>query len=312
LGNDATIVEYAGGVPPRLEQLSPTSPEIFNYMDKLEMYIQKISGVHGISRGTPPPGIRAGVALQFLDEQEAERENNGVSKRNSAIREAAKQTIALMGQHYKDEDGRLVRLLGKDNTYYIRSFRRADFSKIYDVRIQNSSALPDQKSAKIQSIIDLSQSFPRLFREEQVVDMLDLGTIDSFKDKATVSVKCAESENDSILNNEPAAEPKEWEDLLIHYAIHVKALQERSFKEEVPGPAQAALIEHIKITEMLMWNRARTNGLFKQELLMLDNFPIFFTLDEEMRMMVAGNMPVPQSPGTAAINPEVKVSRKEG
>ena len=171
LNNEATIVEYQGPVPPRLENMNPTHAEVFNYMEKLEANIQKLSAVHGISRGTPPSGIRAGVALQFLDEQEQERENNGVSKRNSLIRNVAKQTIALMRQHYKPEDNRMVRLLGKDNSIMLQSFDMADFTTVYDVRIQNSSSLPDSKPAKIQTIIDLNSAFPELFSKEQVIEI---------------------------------------------------------------------------------------------------------------------------------------------
>jgi hypothetical protein len=37
---------------------------------KLENYIGKMSGVYGVSRGEPPVGVTASVAMQFLDEQE--------------------------------------------------------------------------------------------------------------------------------------------------------------------------------------------------------------------------------------------------
>lgn len=146
LNNDITVVEYAGPVPPQLVQTNPTGSEIFGYMDKLETYIQKLSAVHGVSRGAPPAGIKAGVALQFLDEQESERESNGVAKRHWVIKETARMTLSLMGQYYKDTDGRLIKVLGKDNGYEIESFKMADFSTGYDVRIQNASACPKERA----------------------------------------------------------------------------------------------------------------------------------------------------------------------
>lgn len=276
LDNEATVVEYRGGVPPRLEAPSPTSPEIFQYMNKLEEMISQKSGVHGISQGTPPPGIRAGVALQFLDEQEMERESNAISKRHNAIRDCAKQTLALMGQYYESEDGRTIQILGKDNSYALKEFEKTDFANGYDVIIQNSSALPDSKAGKIQSIIDLSQAFPNMFVKEQVVDMLDLAASDKFKDMASAAVNAAESENDDMLGGYPVAEPKNWEDLLIHYRIHMTCLQERQFKEEVPTESRINLQEHIMATEYLMAERAKVNPLFAQKLMMLDQYPVFY------------------------------------
>ena len=290
LGNSATIVEYKGGVPPRLESMNPTHPEIFNYMDKLERNIEKISSVHGISRGAPPPSIRAGVALQFLDEQEHERESSAIAKRNTCIRDLARQTIALMGQYYKDEDERLINILGKDNTHLMKSFKMADFSQVHDVRIQNSSSLPDSKPAKIQTILDLNNGFPNLFTAGQIIDMLDLGTDQAFKDAATIAVTSAESENEAMMTGEELREPTIWEDLFTHWKIHLQKLQEMAFKE-APQEVQAALLQHIGITEMLMSQRGLQNQLFRQKLMTLDAYPAVFVPDDATKMMLAGMIP---------------------
>lgn len=304
LGNAATVVEYRGAVPPTLQAFNPTPGEVFGYMDRLENKIEKLSGVHGISRGAPPPGIRAGVALQFLDEQEAERETNAVAKRNESIRRAALHTIALMGQFYKDTDDRMIRILGKDNSYYFKSFKQADFTKAYDVRIQKSSSLPDSKAARIQSIIDLGQSFPGLFTNGQIIEMLDLGTDDAFKDMASAAVRAAESENESMLSGETVIEPKPWEDLITHWRIHLTCLQERQYKEEMPTPYRLMLEEHLKVTEMLIWKRMNENAAFRQKVLMLEQFPVFFTLDEMSRQIMAtGGMPQPEVPAEIRTEP---------
>lgn len=286
LNNEVTVVEYKGGVPPRLENTSPTSPEVFSYMEKLEVNIQKLSGIHGISRGTPPAGIRAGVALQFLLEQEQERENNGVAKRNTIIKEVAKDTIDIMKQYYRDDDNRTIRILGRDNSYMLKSFKRSSKDLKYDVKIQNTSSLPDSKPAKIQSLLDLNMGFPNMISQKQVVEMLDLGTDESFKDIVTIAVKSAESENESILAGEKVEEPKPYEDLLTHYDIHLQKLQERQFKEEVPSDRQQALIEHLTVTEYHMWVRAKKNALFRQKLMMNDHFPLFFKVpSDELQML---------------------------
>jgi hypothetical protein len=280
--------------------MNPTGVEIFAYMKELRQMIMEGSEVAGISMGQPPAGIRAGVALQFLDEQEQERQNNGVAKRNTIIRNLFKMTAAVMRQFYNDEDGRMIRIVGKDNKYLLKPFKKADLTEAYDVRMQNSSSLPDSKASKIQTIIDLKMSFPTMLKDEQVVEMLDLGTSEAFVDRVTIAVKSAESENESMIMGQEVIEPKPWEDLINHYDIHLKALQERAFKEEVPSEYQNKLIEHLKATEYLMVEKAKRNGLFMQKLLMtFDQFPIFFAPDEQFAMMLRGPSMVPPPPGGA-------------
>lgn len=311
LGNDATVVEFKGPMAPQLMSMNPTGVEVFNYMKELRQMIMEGSEVQGISMGQPPAGIRAGVALQFLDEQEQERQNNGVAKRNSIIRKVFKMTAALMRQFYDDEDGRMIRILGKDNGYLLKQFKKADLTEAYDVRMQNSSSLPDSKATKIQTILDLKMGFPTLLKDEQVIDMLDLGTSEAFIDSATVAIKSAESENAAMLAGEEVVEPKPWEDLIVHYDIHIKALQERAFKEEVPSEYQRELVEHIQATEYLMVEKANRSGIFKTLIMQrFPQFPIFFTPDEMFMAQLKGgpiepppSSPKPQAPGQGGIVP---------
>jgi len=297
LENDITVLEYQGPVAPRIEAFNTSNQEGYLQMDRIERMIEKQSFVTGLTRGEVPPGMEAAVALQFLYENENERDNTGIQKRYRFIRDMYKMTLALMGQFYKAEDGRMIRILGQDNTYMLKSFEKADFTKAYDVVIQNASDLPDTKSGKIQSIVSLNaatQADP-IFKTPQIIDMLALGNDKGFKDQATIAVKTAEYENQSILSGEMTDEPKDWEDHLTHYDIHVKALQSTEIKGAPPEIIQA-LCDHIQITEMLMWKRAKINPLFAQKLNMIDCFPIFFTLTEEEIMMRIQQSMMPMEP----------------
>lgn len=308
LGNDITVVEHKGPIAPKLVSYSPTSPEIFGYMDKLENYSEKMSGVHNISRGTPPPGIKAAIALQFLDEQENERSSDHISKRHKVITRLAELTYNRQNQFYKDSDGRIMKTVGRDNSYQLRQFKKSDIDGKYDFIIQNSSALPEAKSAKIQSLLDLRNGFPTVIKDEIVIDMLDLGAEESFKSAATVAVQAAKSENDMILETKKASDPEEYEDLLIHYAVHVTELQSLTFKSKTDPKRKAALILHTKATEYLMAIRAMKNNLFRNKLMMLDNFPVFFELDELNKQLQAQgfaqlDLSQPQTEATQSINP---------
>lgn len=292
LNNEYGIIEYSGPIAPQMVTYSAINKDLYEMPDKVERYIEKGSAVYGISRGEPPKGIKAAVALQFLDEQETQRESRGMAKRQRRVIDTYRMMISVMGDYYKPEDGRMIRILGQDNSYLMKSFTEADFNCAYDVRILNSSALPDSKAGKISAILDLNtatQADP-MFGKEEIAQMLDLANDDRFKDRATVSVKAAETVVWKILNREPVQEPQEWDDFIVMYPILLKTLQERTYKESEMDILQV-LKQHIMVMEGLMWNKAIKSPVFAMQLQRFYMFPVLFTVPM-----------VPTNPAPAPIN----------
>ena len=282
LGNDMTIVQYKGPTPPVLATAPTVPADVFGFREKLKEEFQQISGVFGVSRGEPPPGIKAGVALQFLAEQESERYNELVLKYNDLIVGIAQMTLAVCGDYYDESDERMIRVIGKNNEWMTKFFDVAYLEKDYDVRVQNSSALPRSVAARTQTLLDLNERFPNQFTGEQVIDLLDLAQSEKFVDAATVAVRAAQAENEELLKvgqdavPEELLSPREYENHILHWREHTRAVQEYSFKFQTPPEAQDRLINHIRATEMLMIDQAAKNPLFEQEVSKLAMFPMFF------------------------------------
>lgn len=279
LNNEYGIIEYSGPVAPQMVTYSAMNKDLYEMPDKIERYIEKGSSVYGISRGEPPKGIKAAVALQFLDEQELQRESRGMAKRQRRILDTYKMMISIMGDYYRPEDGRMIRILGADNSYLLQSFTQADFNCAYDVRLMNSSSLPDSKAGKISAILDLNtatQNDP-MFGKEEITQMLDLANDERFKDKASVSVKAAETVVWNILNRAPVQEPQEWDDFIVMYPIVLKALQERTYKETEQDIVQN-LKAYIMTMEALMYNKALKSPIFAMQLQRFYMFPVLFQI----------------------------------
>lgn len=276
LGNDNTIVQYQGPVAPQLLQVAPNPPEAYAFRDKLKEEMEMISGVHGTSRGQPPEGITAGVALQFLNEQETERASTEISKANQFIQQVAQMTLAVAGDFYEPDDGRMLRIVGKNNKFMIRHFDAANLEKTYDIRVQNGNALAETKAGKNQRIIETIQYKPDALSGEQVIELLELGNADKMVNLITVALQNAESENEDILEGRFAAPPEDFEDHIVHWRSHVKAVQSRSFKEEVPVEHRNKMIDHIAIHEFLMTEKAKENPTFQAKLAQLELFPLFW------------------------------------
>jgi len=275
LGNDNTIVQYQGPVAPQMLQTRPNPPEAYGFRDSLRNELGQIYGIQGVSRGQPPKGVTAAVALQFLNEQEQERNHTAVIKHNDMVVNLAKMTIAVAGDYYDTDDGRMLRIVGKNNKFSIRHFDSANLSKNYDVRVELGSGLPESKAGKIQRIVEVMQMKPDLLSNERWIDLLDLGHSDKMNSLITVSIRAAESENEDILAGRFVGDPEEFEDHITHWKVHCKAIQERSFKEEAPPEYREELLEHIATHEFVMVEKAKVNPLFQAKLAELPLFPIF-------------------------------------
>ena len=300
LNNEYGIIEFSGPIAPQLVTYNALSRDLYEMPDKIERYIEKGSAVYGISRGEPPKGIKAAVALQFLDEQETQRESRGMAKRQRRILDTYRMMISVMGDNYKPEDGRMIRILGKDNAYLMESFTEANFNCAYDVRLLNSSALPDSKAGKISAILDLNtatQADP-MFGKEEITQMLDLANDEKFKDKASVGVKVAETVVWNILNRKPVQEPQEWDDFIVMYPIILKALQERVYK-----PTEQDIVDNLKAfiltMEGLMYNKALKSPVFAVQLQRFYMFPVLF--QAPMNPAVPAQMN-PQGANTQAVS----------
>lgn len=287
LGNDITIVEYKGPQPPVLVASNPTPSEVFQFREQLKQELQQLGGNFGVSKGTPPPGIKAGVALQFLNEQETERFNETVLKYNDWVVDVARLTLAVAAQYYKDDEKRMVRVLGKQNQWMTKFFERRHLHTAFDIRVQNSSALPQSKAARVQYLLDLNQQFPNEVPSEQVIEMLDLAQDEKFNDYVTRSVRAAEAENEQMMEGDqtPLGEvindPQEYEDHIIHWRVHMTQIRDWSFKNATPTDKQQILKDHVLAHEMLMTQRAAMDPMYQEQLAALKGWPAFYVVQPQ-------------------------------
>ena len=315
LGNDITIVQYKGPQPPVLAQANPTPPEVFKFRDQTIQEMGQLSGVFQVSRGEVPPGIKAGVALQFLSEQESERHNEDILNFNEFIKRVAKKTIAVAADYYDESDKRMLRVIGKNNEWMTVFFDAANLSKSYDIRVQNASALPQSKAARMQTLLDLNQQFPDKVPAEQVLDMLDLAQSDKFIDVTTVAVRAAQAENEFI-GQSKEVEVQEYEDHVQHWIIHAQWIQDLSFKAMTPRKIQEKAKLHLMAHEMFMFQKAKMNPAYLERLKTLPNFPMLMTPEAvEPPPVEEPPMPAPEAqPGAApggAIQPETPMPTAE-
>lgn len=288
LGNDITQIEYAGPTPPRIEAPPPLSQEITAIRENLKQDLYGILGVSDVEMGNMPPNVRSALALQAADEQADQRSNNAIAKFNNLIEETVGRAINLASAYYEKGDKRLVPVVGRNNQYLLKEFDPSHLTKAYDIRVSSASGMPSNKAARTETLIELRKLDPdgQMIPNNQFMEMLEWGQSDKFYDAATVAVKAAEAENESILNNEEVSEPATFEDHISHWQVHMREVQNRGFKVSTPQEVQAAMIGHIMATEYLMLLTARKNPAYAINLVKLQQFPAFYELSIPDRMLL--------------------------
>jgi hypothetical protein len=291
LGNDITIVQYKGAQPPVLVSNSPSSPELFSFRDALKNDLQTLSLVFGTTRGEPPPGIKAGVALQFLNEQENERFTQMVKNYQASVVDLAQKTLLVIGNKYEDSDQRIIRAVGTGTGFdqEVVDFKIGQLRKKYNVQIQNSSALPESKAARTQNILDLQERFPEKIDADTALSLIGFTSQEKIIDSQTISIRSAQSENEKLIGSslnivdgvmpdeDPLIDPVQYEDHILHWKIHTAKMQESRFKR-LPVEIQIRMRDHVMAHEMFMFEKAQDSINYAQALTALVGFPLFFKI----------------------------------
>lgn len=279
LNNEYSALQYRGAVKPEILQ--------HNYVNRGEIEFQKylqsrggeLSSVYDISRGIVPPGITAASAIRYLDEQELQRANPSISKRNRRILNITRKFIARMSQYYKESDERTIRLVGENNEFIIKSFKKLALGSIADIKIENTSAIADTKTTAIADIIDLNASNQKdpIFTRKEVIKLLDLGLDEAFKDEVSYAADTARTILESLLDGEQVPPPQKTDGLLEFYAIFGRYVESLVYKTKLEVNIKKAVDDYILGLEMLMWQKSVENMKFAVSLQQFEKFPMFFS-----------------------------------
>lgn len=300
LGNDITIVQYKGGIPPQVLQFNPTSPQTIELAERMKEDMGVLMGVQGVSKGEPPPGVKAGVALQFLSEQEHERSNSFVASYNDFVRRCAAKIISVAGDKYKEDDRRILRVLGKNNEYLSEFLDPKHLTKSFDFRIQNSSSLPKSVPARTQTLIDLSERWPDMFTKEQIMDMLEMGNVNRFYDESTAAIKAAEQAYEMMVDGKEVPAPAEYQDHINWWKIFASRIQSIQFMK-MPEETKQLILDHLEAREMLMVEKMEKNPVFAEQLNAIPSWPMLY---EKPAPPPGMDMPPPMEGGPMGPGPE--------
>ena len=277
--NSESIITYSGGIAPTIQTFRTVGPEVFNLLALVREELQRVARIHGVSRGEVPARAESGVFLAALEEQENAAHNAEIKRQNAVIKKIARHTLAVAGDYYQKEDGRTLRIVGKNMEYEVKALEVSKLSGPYEIRLRRTTALSESPATRLAQIQTIKQTFPNLLPDEQVMDMLDLANEQKYYDITTQAVRAAEYEIELMNDGVQVEFPQKYEALLVHWDVHSRYLQTRQFKES-PEDIKELHLNHMLVTEAMIYEKAfiEQNPAFQQKLLMYENYPLVFEM----------------------------------
>ena len=291
INNEFSVVEYRGAVKPELVTGNPVSSDAVSILDRKASRMSTLMRVTDVQKGNVPAGVTANSALRFLDEQAdmATAEDDKARKRRIVL--IYRQLVAIAAQYYQEDDDRVVRTLGPNNEYLIRSMKKADFSKVSSIQLQNTSAMPDTKTGKISTIIDMNmatQTDP-VFKREEIVEMMGLGLDKKFMDQAVAAANTANALFQEAIEGNPLQDPTPSLNLMVYYSVFTKRIQDYGYITRVNPEIKQMIEGYLLALEMLLVKKSESNPKIQQWLASNDYFPMFYELPMPMELGEAPN-----------------------
>jgi hypothetical protein len=290
-----SIVRYrhsANIPPPARIDGTPMPQQAENLVASLYEQILYVSGQGDVSHGKVPTGVRSGVAVAYMQEEDDTKIAPTIENMEDGVALMGSLSLERVSQFYTVQ--RTLRYYRRDGTFDVLKFKGADLKNTTDVVCQAGSMMPRMKAARQQYVLELV-SLGILTDPDEISEMLEIGygdPDDKHKSKAQ-----ATRENNYMLYGMPgylfhpdgadgsappellqkvqAAIPvKSWQDHATHIQVHRHVMMDeefdimaitrpeivRLFDEHVAMHEQAQAAQQQQQMQMLMAAKGAPDG----------------------------------------------------
>lgn len=248
-------VEYTPVGSHKPEPMTP--PAIPSYVreeqDQTLRDMEESYGIHQVSKGEAPSGVRAGIAIRFLQEMDDTALGPKIRRMENSLGRAGTLILRCVKVHYKEK--RTLQVVGANNEIEVVDFIGSDLGNCTDVVVQAGSGFPELKSAKQQYLLDLfTQGIfgppedPNV--RGKVMRLLELGDVDSAYEDARLDEAWAEQEN-RLMAQGQAVGPQYFENHIIHKQILNRYMKTDAFRKLSKEKKELFVRHDVMHTKML-------------------------------------------------------------
>jgi hypothetical protein len=176
---------------------------MFSFEDHAVSTLQTISTYSDISRGEPPKGYDSGRALAYIYEFQKAVHQPDIHLFRRDMSRVLSRCLAIARTWYGE--GRMLRLLGDNNRWMAKPFKRDDYDLDAEVAVEAFSGKPNSRALRFAEAIELYQMgafqpddpSSKALRQVLEVDYEDAPT----RHRKEVHYSRARSENESMLED---------------------------------------------------------------------------------------------------------------
>jgi hypothetical protein len=237
---DYVCIYKAGMKKPQMETPPSMAADVYKNIEMCNSEFEYVSSQHETSNGQVPTGVKSGVAIGYLQEQDdttlAPTISNFIQCKISYTR------YLLKIIRFKYDIERTVNIVGKNRVNEAVTFKGSDITST-DVRVQEGSMYQLSRPAKQDFIMALVDK-GLITDKTEALKMLDLGISDDVYDEYAIDVNDAQEENDLWKrgNNTPIVQT--FDNHPVHINEHDK-LRKSSDYDEMPPQLKQIIDEHV-------------------------------------------------------------------
>jgi hypothetical protein len=253
------------GVPQQVEEI----------MMQLRQAILEISGQSEPTRGRMPQGVRSGVQIAYMQEEDDSKIAPTVEDMEWAVATMCSLSLSRVDQFYTID--RTLRVYRRNGVFDVRKFKNANLRGTTDVIPLAGSGMPKSKAARQQYMLELAQ-LGLITDPRQLMEALEVGQgepTETEKDYAQ-----AERENQTMLyglrqdefaekharlpkggeEGQPTAIPvKEWHNHEVHLERHYSLMKDEEFERLMEESPEIVRLfdEHVAQHQEILQQRAQ-------------------------------------------------------
>jgi hypothetical protein len=256
------VIEYNYGAKPEViaPQVIPESSYKLMEYDLKDM--EDVSAIHEVTQARAPSGVRSGVAIAQLQEQDDQMLAPTFLTAEKALSRIGSWALQLLAENVTEE--RLVKITGKENEMEAMSFLGADLIgpnkgkpgvNYFDVETQIGSQLPLSSAARKDFVLSLIQS--GVFNAQDPNDrkkifrVLELGTEETVINDSNLDRQQARRENLQLMQGQ-FVEPNPWDEDTIHIEEHRRYQKAPDYLKYADPNALQMFEAHIQGHELKM------------------------------------------------------------
>ena len=245
------IVDYMPGFEPHVAQPAVLPVHVFRYFSELFGMLEDLQMLHKPSKGQVPPGVKSGVGIELLQEQDDRPLSIPEKSLHVQLTKLFRKTLQIVSQAV--EETRMIEYAGPNRRRQVREFKGADLRDNSDIHLSVVGGSTKSKPAIVRKVLDMANM--GLFKDDRgqidtgrIMEMLRHAIPDVLYEEQDQHENLARDENDSLWEGSQTTPAQRWERHDIHLDTHQEEMNTLKWKERAVADPQwsQAWINHIE------------------------------------------------------------------